>query len=180
MSDANHYRNPGNPAASAGGALILVTCLIRLFFPGCGKTGQDLARFEVARAGGRIQYEIDQAGGRTQVDENAADKPVVRVDFDGLRQTGSLKFAPLGDEGLAYVRPFLEGLPRLRYLRIASMAMISDSGLANLEGLKHLETIELYGYMITQAGVDRLRQKLPGVQIHFTPSFPQYLMPIPK
>jgi hypothetical protein len=177
MSDANHYRNP---AVSAGGALVLATCLIRLFFPGCGKTGQDLARYEIAQAGGRIQYEIAQAGGHTQVDENAADKPVVRVDFDGLRQTGSLKFAPLGDEGLAYVRPYLEGLPRLRYLRIPSMAMISDSGLSNLEGLTHLETIELYGYMITQAGVDRLRQKLPGVQIHFTPSFQPFLMPIPK
>jgi hypothetical protein len=119
MSDTNHYRNP---AAGAGGALVLTMCLIRLFFPGCGKSGQDLASYEIAQAGGRIQ-----------VDENAPDKPVVRVDFDGSRKTGLLTFAPLGDEGLAYVRPFLEGLPRLRYLRIASMAMISDSGLSNQE-----------------------------------------------
>jgi hypothetical protein len=178
MSDANHYRNP---AASAGGALVLATCLTRLFLPGCGETGQDLARYEIAQAGGRIQYEIVQAGGRIQVDESAPDKPVVRVDFDGMRNTGFLKFAPLGDEGLAHVRPFLEGLPRLRSLRIASMAMLSDSGLKNLEGLKHVETIELYGYTITQAGVDRLRQKLPGVQIHFTPSFPPpFSMPFTK
>jgi hypothetical protein len=162
MSDTNHCRIP---SASAGGALVLATCLMRIFLPGCGKTGQDLARYEIAQAGGRIQ-----------VDDKAPDKPVVRVDFEGLRNTGFLKLAPLGDERLAQLRPYLEELPRLRYLRITSMAMISDSGLKNLEGLKHLEAIELYGSLITEAGVDRLRQKLPGVQIHFTPGLGPFSM----
>ncbi len=138
------------------GAGILALMFLRCFCPGCGQFGQDLA-----------VTEITQAGGSVQVDEKAPGKPVVRVDFDGLKRTG-FAFSHLGDDGLARVRPHLESLPRLRYLRITSIARISDAGLRHLEGLTQLETLELYGYL-TESGVERLRKKLPNVHIHYSP-----------
>jgi len=147
-----NYRDPIIPLYQLfmGGFLIMSL----FFFRGCRKTGQD-----------RAIHEIAEAGGSVQVDESAPDKPVVRVDCEGLKKTGFATFAPLGDDGLAQVRPYLEGLPRLRYLRISSWAYISDAGLAHLEGLSQLETIELYGDRITESGVNRLRQKLPNARI---------------
>jgi hypothetical protein len=141
----------------AAGMLTVALGVKLLFFPGCGKSGQDLALQEIAKAGGSVQ-----------VDESAPDRPVVSVDFDGLSQTGLMTSAPLGDDGLAHVQPYLAGLPRLRRLRIASLAMISDAGLRHLEGLTQLETLELYGDRITAAGVERLRKQLPNVQIHYS------------
>ncbi len=154
--------------AGSGGvaAFLLVSRFGMIFFPGCGKTGEDLA-----------VYEIKEAGGRIEVDESAPDKPVVRVDFDGFKKTGLTTFAPLGDDGLAHLRPYLESLPRLRSVRIPSMAMISDAGLKHLEGLTQLETLELYGNWlggstITESGVDQLRKKLPKVKINYFNSGP--------
>jgi hypothetical protein len=145
-------------ATSAGaGALLVFLSFLKILFPGYGKTGQDLAVHEIKRAGGCVE-----------VDENASGKPVVRVDFEG---------PGLGDDGLARMRPHLESLSRLRYLRITSMAMISDAGLHHLEGLTNLETMELYGNWltggrITESGVDRLRKKLPDVRITYFDSGP--------
>jgi hypothetical protein len=138
------------------GAGIVALLLLKALFPGCGKFGQD-----------RAIAEITQAGGHVQVDENAPGRPVVRVDLEGLKRTGFV-ITHLGDDGLASLRPHLESLPRLRYLRITSMARISDAGLRHLEGLTQLETLELYGF-ITEAGVERLRKKLPNVRIHHSP-----------
>jgi hypothetical protein len=149
-------RNSLQAIAVAG--LLGALALRLIFFPGSGRSGQD-----------RALQEIKEAGGTVQVDDKAADRPVVRVDFDGLRKTGFMKFGPLGNDGLDHVRPSLEGLPHLRHLRITSMAMISDAGLVQLEGLTQLETLELHGGQITEAGLDRLRKKLPQVKIQHYP-----------
>jgi len=153
MSNGCRYRDRYAPAAA--GLFCLVWLIQHLFFPGCGKTGQELAI-----------YEITKAGGRVQVDESAPDKPVVRVDFEEPRKTGLMSFGPLGNDGLAHVRPYLEGLPRLHTLRISSWAGISDPGLVQLEGLTQLKTIELYGNRITESGVSGLRKKLSNIQIN--------------
>jgi hypothetical protein len=155
-----------NPATAGVAAVMFAGLLLRLFFPGSGKTGQELAI-----------YEIKQAGGRVEFDEGAPGKPVVRVDLEGVKKTGFMTFAPLGDDGLAQLRPHLESLPRLRYVRITSTAMISDAGLKHLEGLTQLETMELYanwlsGSRITESGVERLRKQLPTVRIHYFDSGP--------
>jgi hypothetical protein len=138
-------RDPMIPICQAFLAAWVIFSLF--FFRGCGKTGRD-----------RAVQEISEAGGRVEVDENKQDRPPVRVEFEG----------PLGDDGLARVRPHLESLPRLRHLRITSMAMISDAGLKSLEKLTQLETIELYGGAITESGINALRKKLPSVQINYS------------
>jgi hypothetical protein len=165
----------------AGGAICAVLvggALTRMFFFG---NAQDHGTPQE-----RAVAAIKQAGGELEVDENAPDKPVVRVNFEGLKRTGFSTFTPLGDDGLAELRPHLENLPRLRYLRFPSMAMISDAGLMHLEGLTQLETIELYGNWlsgskVTESGVDRLRTKLPNVRItYFDSGPPRVLGPLPR
>jgi hypothetical protein len=99
---------------------------------------------------------IRDAGGDLIKDENAPGKPVVRVDFEwGFRR----------GYNLATLRPHLERLPQLRYLRITSWAKLSDADLVDLEGLKQLNTIELGANPVSLAGVKRLRQKLTNTRI---------------
>jgi hypothetical protein len=142
--------NQGLTTSLVGGIVGAMICFKILFFPGCAKTGQD-----------RAVLEITQVGGHVQIDNTSLEKPVVRIDFEGPL---------LGNDGLARVRPYFESLPRLRHMRITSMAMISDADLVHLEGLTQLDTLELYGVGITESGVDRLRKKLPNVQIRYSGS----------
>jgi hypothetical protein len=100
---------------------------------------------------------IKIAGGEITRDKNLPGNPVVRVDFERPVRLGTL----------ATVVPYLESLPQLRYLRISSWAKISDTDLRHLEGLTQLETIDLYGRGITKSGLERLREKLPHVRIHW-------------
>jgi hypothetical protein len=98
---------------------------------------------------------IQDAGGEITRDETMPDRPVVRVDFDRPFRRGAT---------LAGLRPHLESLPQLRYLRITSLAMISDADLVHLEGLTQLKTLELYG-ALSRSGIERLQKKLPNTQI---------------
>jgi hypothetical protein len=102
---------------------------------------------------------IQDAGGAITRDEKLPGKPVVRVDFEMGFKKGY---------NLASLRPHLESLPELRSLRISSWAQISDADLIYLEALTQLETMELYGSSITEAGIERLRKKLPNVRIYYS------------
>jgi len=50
---------------------------------------------------------------------------------------------------------------------IRSVLPISDAGLAKLEGLKKLRTLELRKTNATKAGVDKLQKALPDAKIRF-------------
>jgi hypothetical protein len=153
------------------GAVALSSGLAALFFPGCYKSGRELA-----------VYEIERAGGRVEVDQGAPGKPIVRIDFERSKRIGVTTFGSMQDEDWARLRPHLEALPRLRYIRITSMSSISDTGLTSLEGLKQLESLELYpnwtdGRAVTEAGVQRLRAKLPDVHISYFDTRPKTFVP---
>jgi hypothetical protein len=121
-----------------------------------------LWRLSKAEPQDRAVAAIKRFHGEVMVDEKAATKPVVRVDFD----------RPIYDDGLGQLTPHLRALPQLRHLRITSMALITDAGLKHLEGLTQLETIEVYGFKITAAAVEDLKRRLPNVKVHHTPSGP--------
>ena len=86
---------PRDPMIPICQAFLAAWVIFSLFFlRGCGKSGQD-----------RAVQEITEAGGRVEVDESDPGRPVVGVDFEGLKRTG--------DDGLARVRPYLEA--RIKY-----------------------------------------------------------------
>jgi hypothetical protein len=110
---------------------------------------------------------IRRFGGKVTVDENAPTRPVVCVDFDNF----------ISDIGWRELGPHLQALPHLRHLRITSIASITDDGLKHLEGLTQLETLEVYSFHISAAGVDELKTKLPKVKIYHTPVRPREVSP---
>jgi hypothetical protein len=108
---------------------------------------------------------IKQAGGTITLDKNLPDNPVVRVDLDSFSRRPS---------SLESLRPHLENLPQLRYLRITgSSGMLRSDALRHLEGLTQLETIDLEsgwkplggGEPLDKESIARLHQKLPNVKI---------------
>ena len=44
--------------------------------------------------------------------------------------------------------------------------LVTDSHLATLEGLDQLETLDLRGSSVTDAGVEKLQNALPKLKIH--------------
>ncbi len=69
---------------------------------------------------------------------------------------------PLTNAGLKE----LAGLKNLTWLDLRD-TRVTDAGLKELAGLKNLTTLQLRGTGVTEAGIARLRQALPGCEIHY-------------
>lgn len=67
-----------------------------------------------------------------------------------------------GDEGMRRVRD-LENVQRLSI----HSAPIGDQGLAHLHGMDGLLRLELYGTLVSQAGVEAFRKAMPTVEVDF-------------
>jgi hypothetical protein len=63
--------------------------------------------------------------------------------------------AQINDEGLAYLRRILNGLSDLD-LNLAG-TLLTDAGLANLEGLSSLQSLDLSGTRVTDVGLSHLK-----------------------
>jgi hypothetical protein len=118
--------------------------------------------------------------GTYEVDEAAADRPVVSVDLrvygkmdDGalgdiaerLRAfprlgTLRLKSPQITDAGLAHLRH----LPQLRIITLANTA-ITDAGLETLKAFTALEAVDLRGTKVTDAGVQHFQKERPRVTV---------------
>ncbi|MEX2359293.1 MAG: hypothetical protein WEE51_13275, partial [Pirellulaceae bacterium] len=74
------------------------------------------------------------------------------LDLSGTRVT---------DEGLRHLR----GLTELKILRLAA-TRIGDAGLAHLAECRKLQMVDVRQSQVTPQAVERLRQAVPGVEIH--------------
>ena len=52
------------------------------------------------------------------------------------------------------------------------MAVLSDEGLKHLESVKSLKRLRVDGTMMTQAGLRKLKEALPGLDIEGLPPIP--------
>jgi hypothetical protein len=66
----------------------------------------------------------------------------------------------INDAGLAY----LSGMANLERLYLESTG-VSDAGLVHLKGLTNLRELDLYNTNVTAAGVDKLRESLPAIEV---------------
>jgi hypothetical protein len=90
-----------------------------------------------------VEAEIEKLGGRFDIDEEAADHPVVGV----YLATGRVTDANL---------ECLRGLTQLEELYLEG-AKITDAGLKHLQGLTHLQVLDLSGTEVGDAGMELLK-----------------------
>jgi hypothetical protein len=69
------------------------------------------------------------------------------------------------DAGMAHLQSF----KKLRGLQFA-FTSVTDSGLEHLHGLTDLTSVNARGTKVTKAGVDKLKQKLPEVEVGYGPA----------
>ena len=112
------------------------------------------------------------------------DSPVTDKGLEGLKGLTHLKWielknVPITGSGLVHFKK----LDRLESLWL-QQSPVTDAGLRYLEGL-HLQHLEIEGTDITDAGVRRLRQALPGCNIDWHPKrklvadcFPESVRPL--
>jgi hypothetical protein len=102
-------------------------------------------------------------------DGSALIKKKVRISDKGLSYLTSLRNlkdlnlndTKITNRGLA----FLKGMTKLEKLDLSNTG-ISDHGLKYLRGLKRLKILTLYGTKVTNTGLMKLKQFLPGCEIH--------------
>ncbi len=93
-----------------------------------------------------------------------------RLSDDGLRHLSALsqlellRFGSSEIEGPGFVH--FTSLPRLRFL-IVNNAPIDDDALRHLEQMTQLESLYLERTAVTDAGIARLREALPGLHVHW-------------
>jgi hypothetical protein len=110
-------------------------------------------------------------------------KPFTKLRVLSLMSTG------VGDAGLAHLIGFadledldldrteitdaglkhLGGLHKLRRLQMAHTA-VTDAGLEHLHALSNLEGLNVRGTKVTKDGADKLKQRLPKLQIDYGPA----------
>jgi hypothetical protein len=81
---------------------------------------------------------------------------LTELEYLDLDRTG------ITDAGLERLRP----LRNLRGLQVAFTA-VGDAGLEHLAALPHLQELNARGTRVTRGGVDRLKQRLPGLRVGF-------------
>ncbi len=99
-------------------------------------------------------------------------KGLVRLRFLVMAR---LAFAPRGsgdisDAGLAH----LAGLKNLIVLLLQGNKWVSDAGLVHLSGLKKLRKLSLEKTSVTDSGVSRFRESVPGCQVTRLPDEPEW------
>lgn len=68
---------------------------------------------------------------------------------------------PITDAGIEH----LSHLKNLQFVWLNHCEKVTDEGLAHLEGLSSLRELRLDGSRVTNAGAERLKQKIPGVSV---------------
>jgi hypothetical protein len=114
---------------------------------------------------------IERLGGVLTRDENAPNRPIVKVSFRGAPSVRVSR--PLADADPADLRPHLEALQTLRELELLNTG-ITDQWLTHVKGLTHLKSLRLGTELgahdldpqhITHAGVEDLRKALPKTEV---------------
>lgn len=77
----------------------------------------------------------------------------------------SLAKTPFADRDV----PMLAGLVNLQELDL-SETQVTDEGIQQLAGLPWLSVLKVGGTGVTPAGAERLRSKVPGLEINLTPT----------
>ncbi len=96
--------------------------------------------------------------------------PNCHVDGPVVDFSGGFNPAAPGPEGGGW-KPRMERLlwlNKAQHLKLVVLAdpLVTDGHLATLEGLDHLELLDLRGASVTDAGVKRLQKALPKLKIH--------------
>lgn len=123
-------------------ALVPGLALVAVHWAGANQPNTEPARAIAA---------IEGLGGRVTLDRTAPGEPAVFVDFS--RTKVSDPQPKVTDAGLAY----LQGVPQLQSLDLASCRQITDAGLAHLRGLTQLKTLNVDGARITDSGLVHVR-----------------------
>jgi hypothetical protein len=100
-------------------------------------------------------HEIKAFHGKYEVDENNAERPVVRVD---------LSFYEVSDQEVANFAKVLQAFPKLKELKFKS-TKITDAGLAHLKALTQLEALSLQDTKVTDSGLEEFQKALPQVKV---------------
>jgi Leucine-rich repeat (LRR) protein len=119
---------------------------------------KELERFdpEPNWVGGQL-YSLDFSDSKVKI----GDEQLSQLAQLTTLETLDLGDCPITDEGLRH----LSQLPRLEML-ILNGTQVTDAGLVHLEALPHLTYVSLGQTNVTGEGVERLRQALPGADIH--------------